>query len=74
MPNLVLTDLGMQGTNGALLSRVPGEMYPHVPIIFMSADFDLDVVPMGLPDNAVLLRKPVLAEDLVAAIGCSFSL
>lgn len=64
----MLTDLRMQGMNGALLSRVLGQMHLRVPIIFISAYFDIDVVPTDLPASADLLRKQVLVEHLTTAI------
>jgi CheY-like chemotaxis protein len=68
LPDLVLTDLDMQGMGGALLARVIGEMYPRTPILFMSAHVDHDIALDSLPVGAVLLRKPVLVERLVTGI------
>lgn len=67
-PDVVVTDQGMQGLNGALLARILSETHPRLPIVFMTGYDDIDAVKATLPDNATVLRKPVLLDEFTLAV------
>jgi signal transduction histidine kinase len=69
LPDIVVTDHAMQGLSGALLARVLSETQPRLPVVFMTGFDDLDAVRARLPENATVLRKPVLLSELIQVVN-----
>ncbi|WP_347554871.1 response regulator [Robbsia sp. KACC 23696] len=71
VPDIVVSDCAMHGFNGALLGRVLGATHPRLPVLFVTGHIDLDLVRADLPVEAVLLRKPIVVDHLVAHIDAA---
>lgn len=64
--DLVLTDLGMPGMNGAELARTIQVTWPNLPIILTTGYVE---APNGEKLSLPRLTKPFLQTDLAAAIN-----
>ncbi|MDQ3000178.1 MAG: PAS domain S-box protein [Fibrobacterota bacterium] len=68
-PDLLLTDVVMEGLNGVALSEKAGEIHPGLKTIFMSGYNDDEILKYGIRENQVpFLQKPfspmILLEKL----------
>ncbi|MBA3319369.1 MAG: PAS domain-containing protein [Gemmatimonadales bacterium] len=69
-PSLVLTDVLMPRMNGRQLSETLRELYPGVPILFMSGDIGENVVWRQLmADGAPFVRKPFTPAQLLKGVS-----
>lgn len=67
--HLVLTDVVMPETDGRQLGQMIGQRHPAVPILYMSAYPEHDVLHRGSPGPGMpFLSKPFSAEALITAI------
>jgi len=67
--HVVLTDVVMPETDGRTLGRLIGERYPALPVLYMSAYPENDVLHRGAPSPGLpFLAKPFSLESLTAAI------
>ncbi|MDR5773948.1 MULTISPECIES: ATP-binding protein [unclassified Caballeronia] len=67
-PDVVVTDQAMQGLNGGLLARILAETHPRLPVMFMTGYDDIDAVKATLPEDAIVLRKPVLLDEFAQGV------
>ncbi len=73
-PDLVLTDLLMPRMNGRQLAEALEDMYPGLPVIYMSGDTGENIVPRRLvPDGAPFLRRPFTPAQLLKIISAAHS-
>jgi CheY-like chemotaxis protein len=67
--DLVLTDVVMPETDGRMLGRLIAELYPRLPVAYMSAYSIDDVFHRGSPGpKAPFLGKPFSQEALLAVV------
>lgn len=64
--DVLVTDLGLPGMNGAKLARTAREMSPRIGLIIATGQTDL---PDGLPAEARLLSKPFSPQELETAVA-----
>ena len=70
MPDAVLSDIRMPGTDGIDLLRMLGEEHPEIPVIIMTAHSDLDSAVAAYDSGAFeYLPKPFDIEDAVAQVA-----
>ena len=70
MPDAVLSDIRMPGTDGIDLLRMLGEEHPDIPVIIMTAHSDLDSAVAAYDSGAFeYLPKPFDIEDAVAQVA-----
>ena len=63
--DLLLTDVVMPGMSGRELSEVMGERYPHMPVLFMSAYTEDEVILRGIRVADVhFIEKPFTVDGL----------
>jgi len=69
-PDLVLSDVDLgSGRNGLALMQGLAEAHPALPVILMSGlPFEILTGRLGLPEDAVVLRKPFTPQALREAI------
>lgn len=68
--DLLLTDIVMPHLNGAELAEHLRELYPNLPVIYMSGYTDKAVLDQGLLDGGVhFLPKPIIPARLLDAIA-----
>jgi len=68
-PRLVLTDVIMPEVNGRELSDRLADLYPTLPILFMSGYTGEDVLARSLlPETAPFIQKPFAPEELLARV------
>ena len=63
--DILVTDIAMPGINGVELARRSAEIRPGLPILFMTGCSDASIEQYGMPEDALLLRKPFKLDDLV---------
>jgi CheY-like chemotaxis protein len=64
-PDMVLTDLNMEGMNGLQLVEAIRNEYPYIPVILMTADGSEDIAAQALQKGAAsYLPKRLLAQSL----------
>lgn len=67
--NLVLTDLVMPNMNGRQLAAKIDELFPTIPVLFMSAYTGDEIQRRGLlVNNQAFVQKPFTLEKLAAAV------
>lgn len=67
--HIVLTDVVMPETDGRLLGRLIGEKRPGLPVVYMSAYPENDVLHRGTPGLGLpFIGKPFSPEQLVEAV------
>ena len=70
MPDAVLSDIRMPGTDGIDLLRMLGEEHPDIPVIIMTAHSDLDSAVAAYDSGAFeYLPKPFDIDDAVAQVA-----
>jgi len=70
LPDAVLSDIRMPGTDGIDLLRMLGEEHPDIPVIIMTAHSDLDSAVAAYDSGAFeYLPKPFDIEDAVAQVA-----
>ena len=68
-PDLVLCDIRMPGMNGLLLLQAARARFPHVPVILMTGDRDVDTAIAAFRSGAQdYLKKPIKLRELIACI------
>ena len=65
---LMLLDFAMPGMNGAEVAERALELRPDVKLLFITGYFDSEAVDRAVDGRATVLKKPVSAADLAAAI------
>jgi NarL family two-component system response regulator LiaR len=74
MPDVVLMDLIMPGTNGVTATKVIKERYPLVKVIALTSFQEGDLVQGALQAGAIgYLMKNVTARDLATAIRSAYA-
>jgi CheY-like chemotaxis protein len=66
-PDLMLVDFAMPGMNGAEVARTARQMFPDLPIVFVTGFAQSDQLDAGFAD-VPLLRKPFGIAALASAI------
>lgn len=77
LPDLILLDIMMPGMGGFELCRLlkAHERFKHIPIIFMTANTDLDSKVQGLKLGAVdYITKPFEEQEVVARVNTHLDL
>jgi two-component system nitrogen regulation response regulator GlnG len=70
LPDAVLSDIRMPGTDGIDLLRMLGEEHPDIPVIIMTAHSDLDSAVAAYDSGAFeYLPKPFDIEEAVAQVS-----
>ena len=68
-PNLVLCDIQMPGMNGLLFLRAAQLLFPHLPVILMTANRDVESATAAFRSAAAgYLEKPIDTQELLACI------
>jgi two-component system cell cycle sensor histidine kinase/response regulator CckA len=68
-PKLVLTDVIMPELNGRELSDALADLYPNLPVLYMSGYTGDDVLARSLlPETAPFIQKPFAPEELLARV------
>lgn len=68
-PNVMITDIRMQGMDGLALLTMVHKSYPHLPVIVMTAHSDLDSAVKSYQSGAFeYLPKPFDLDDAVALV------
>ncbi len=68
-PKLVLSDVIMPVLNGRELSDALADMYPNLPVLFMSGYTGDDVLARSLlPETAPFIQKPFAPEELLLRV------
>ncbi len=68
-PNVMITDIRMQGMDGLALLAMVHKRYPHLPVIVMTAHSDLDSAVKSYQSGAFeYLPKPFDLDDAVALV------
>jgi PAS domain S-box-containing protein len=68
-PKLVLSDVIMPVLNGRELSDALADMYPNLPVLFMSGYTGDDVLARSLlPETAPFIQKPFAPEELLSRV------
>ena len=68
-PRLVLTDVIMPELNGRELSDALADLFPQLPILFMSGYTGDEVLARSLlPDTAPFIQKPFAPDELLARV------
>ena len=63
--DVLVTDVVMPGVSGPEMARAFSERFPSAGVVFMSGYTGSRV---GLPENAILIEKPVSGIDVAAAV------
>lgn len=72
--DLLLTDVLMPGLNGFNLARMALMRRPSLKVLFLTGFFDIaQALRDPLAETGRLLRKPILPEDLTAAVSEAIS-
>src|SRR5262249_8699748 len=67
--HLVLTDVVMPETDGRMLGRLIAEKHPGLPVVYMSAYPENDVLRRGAPEPGLpFIAKPFSPDQLVRAL------
>jgi|SoiMethySBSTD1v2_1073268.scaffolds.fasta_scaffold590212_2 CheY-like chemotaxis protein len=66
-PDLILLDLNMPDINGWQAFQIMAELYPYVPVIFITARAS-EAVRAAQPDISVLMEKPLDIPSLLDTI------
>ena len=69
-PDLIVSDFHLRGgdTGVGVVASVRNHIHDAIPVIFVTGDTAKAALADSKIDNAVLLNKPVRADDLVAAV------
>ena len=67
--DLLITDVVMPGMVGPDLARVVSKRFPHVRVLYITGYASHTSIAAGfLEDDAALLQKPFVAEQLLARV------
>jgi CheY-like chemotaxis protein len=66
--DLLLLDYAMPGMNGAEVAAQARALRPDVRLLFLSGYADSEAIQQAVGGEARILRKPISASDLAAAI------
>jgi two-component system cell cycle response regulator CpdR len=65
----LITDIRLSGgPDGWMIARHARQVYPGIPVVYMSGDSAADHTSQGVP-NSVMLQKPFVSAQLVTAIS-----
>jgi PAS domain S-box-containing protein len=69
-PDLIVSDFHLRGgeTGVGVVAAVRGRVGDAIPVVFVTGDTAKAALQDSKIDNAVLLNKPVRADDLIAAV------
>jgi PAS domain S-box-containing protein len=67
-PALALLDYAMPGMNGAELARSARQIYPDLPIVFVTGYAESEQLEAALGGDVPILRKPFTLAELAAAV------
>lgn len=68
-PDLVLCDIQMPGMNGLLFLRAAQLLCPHLPVVLMTANRDVESATAAFRSAAAgYLKKPIDTQELLACI------
>ena len=68
-PDLMLIDFAMPGMNGAQLARAVRELYPRLPIVFVTGYAESDQLEGAAGADVPVLRKPFGLEALSSLVA-----
>ena len=69
VPEVLITDIRMPGTNGLDLTKAARELYPHLPVIVTTAHSDLDSAVASYQSGAFeYLPKPFDVDDALTLV------
>ena len=65
----LITDIRMEpGLDGWDVARQAREIYPFLPVVYMSGDSSRDHTSRGVPDS-IMIQKPFADAQMIAAIS-----
>ncbi|HYI40202.1 MAG TPA: PAS domain-containing protein [Allosphingosinicella sp.] len=67
-PGLALIDYAMPGMNGAEVARAARDLYPDLPIVFVTGYAETEQLEAALGGNVPVLRKPFTLAELASAV------
>jgi signal transduction histidine kinase len=67
--DLMLLDFAMPGMNGAELAAAASRLYPALKMLFLTGFSDSEAIDRAVDGQVQVLKKPVSAETLTAAIA-----
>jgi NO-binding membrane sensor protein with MHYT domain/signal transduction histidine kinase/ActR/RegA family two-component response regulator len=64
-PDVAIVDFAMPGMNGAELARHLRDLFPELPVVFVSGYADVEAIQSAVDCSATILRKPFRVDELL---------